>query len=544
MKICKYLSCITILIILIFISNTIYSNALYPQPRIDLDEYTINVTDKTSVYVEGTVSKAYGQQISVRDTSFIPVAIGSVGNSGGKESFRIKIHSSYINTGSNTFYVYSEPVRGKLARSNSKTFIVKYADGKQSQTITASNKSVAIGKSIQLNAKASSGLPLSYKSNDSSIATVDRSGKVIGRKVGFTKIVISQDGNSQYSSVTKTIIITVTKAEYTKPTIKPAIKKVSIFFKSNSGKGTMKYMRVNANKAVKLNKNKYKLKGHTFKGWSTKKNGAVKYKNRQSIKINKNIVLYAKWEAKDPKTTSGGYLKKGSKKWDLKPGSGGISGYRNVQCVTTDGDYLYTVRMLGSSSYGRIAKYNLSSQKLVKYSSKLYLGHGNDIAYNEKDECLYITRNQSNDTSLTKVKASNLKKVGTVKVRGTGANAFNGVAYDKGYLYVRARKGGSKIYKINSKYKKVKTYACSMNGRSSAPYHHGMEVKNGKVYGLQSGKSVTTNCFLVTGKLKKRTEGSYNRLGVSAELEGIFKWNGHLYVGLNKKYAYYIKQIN
>lgn len=65
--------------------------------------------------------------------------------------------------------------------------------------------------------------------------------------------------------------------------------------------GSMKIMTVKYGKSVKLTKNKYKLSGCTFQGWSTVKNGKVKYKNGQAIKNlskkhNETVVLYAVWK--------------------------------------------------------------------------------------------------------------------------------------------------------------------------------------------------------------------------------------------------------
>lgn len=65
--------------------------------------------------------------------------------------------------------------------------------------------------------------------------------------------------------------------------------------------GSMKTLSAKYGKSVKLTKNTYKLNGCTFRGWSTVKNGKVKYQNGKSVKnltkTNKDTVtLYAVWK--------------------------------------------------------------------------------------------------------------------------------------------------------------------------------------------------------------------------------------------------------
>ena len=112
------------------------------------------------------------------------------------------------------------PIKGIVNASNSKTLNVKIksTSTKKEQTITASNLTLKVGDSKNINAKVSSGLPLTYKSANDSIATVDSTGKVVGRKAGTTKIIISQAGNSEYKPINKTITVTVNKSSSQQPT--------------------------------------------------------------------------------------------------------------------------------------------------------------------------------------------------------------------------------------------------------------------------------------------------------------------------------------
>lgn len=73
------------------------------------------------------------------------------------------------------------------------------------------------------------------------------------------------------------------------------------FNKNNSNAtGTMENQIMLYDKEYKLSKNKFELKGYTFKGWATTSSGEVKYKDQEIISklttdANKPIELYAVW---------------------------------------------------------------------------------------------------------------------------------------------------------------------------------------------------------------------------------------------------------
>ena len=79
-----------------------------------------------------------------------------------------------------------------------------------------------------------------------------------------------------------------------------AKKTYTVAFNANGGKGTMAKQTMTWGKAAKLRKNAFKRKGWKFIGWSTKKNGAVAYKNAQAVKNlrtdGKTTTLYAVWQ--------------------------------------------------------------------------------------------------------------------------------------------------------------------------------------------------------------------------------------------------------
>lgn len=233
---------ISIIIIYLFLFTSLISvGAAAPSPRVDLDDYEINSTNKDNIYVSGTVNMAKGQNIGLFDsTGKIPLNYTTVKNTDSAVSFKIQVPSVFLNEGTNTFKVISLPVRGMLNASNPKTFTVKIGNLKKDQVITVSNISLKVNEIKNLNAKVDSNLPLTYVSSNPTIATVDSKGNVAGRKEGTTNITITQAGNSSYNSVTKTISVTVTK-------------KVTTSKKTQSLKCIRSYQFFDVNKTYKLN---------------------------------------------------------------------------------------------------------------------------------------------------------------------------------------------------------------------------------------------------------------------------------------------------
>ena len=214
---------ISISILLIFLFTTILSvEAIAPTPRVDLDEYQIESMDINNIYITGTVTIGLGQLIGVYDSSgtFL-YNYKQVDNSGDEEDFKIQIPKTYLKEGTNTFKVKSMALKGVINSSNPKTVTVKIKSQttKKDQTITANNIELYVSETKNLNARASSGLSLTYTSADTNIATVDATGNVVGRKAGTVKITIKQAGNNEYNPVTKSITVTV-KEKSTPTTIK------------------------------------------------------------------------------------------------------------------------------------------------------------------------------------------------------------------------------------------------------------------------------------------------------------------------------------
>ena len=211
---------ICIIFILIF-TSLISVNAIAPTPRVDLDEYQLTVTDTNEVYVTGTLSICVGQLVGVYDSNgTIMYNFTQVKNTNSSESFKLHIPSRYIHEGDNIFKIKSTPVKGVINSSNPKTVTVKFNVIKQNQTITASNVSLKVGESKNINAVSSSGLPLTYLSNNATIATIDAKGNVLGRNEGTANVTILQSGNNIYNPASKVISVTVTKNSTTTQTKK------------------------------------------------------------------------------------------------------------------------------------------------------------------------------------------------------------------------------------------------------------------------------------------------------------------------------------
>lgn len=202
---------ISIFIVLMFLFTSLISvDAIARTPRIDLDEYQIEATDKNNVYITGTITPGVGQLVGLYDSEGkLLYNYTKLNNSSSEEEFKIQIPATYLNEGNNTFKIKSLPIKGVINSSNPKTINVKIKSTKKDQVINASNLNLKIGESKNVNATVDSNLPLTYVSENPNIATVDSNGKVVGRSEGTTRIVISQIGNEEYSPANKKITVVV-----------------------------------------------------------------------------------------------------------------------------------------------------------------------------------------------------------------------------------------------------------------------------------------------------------------------------------------------
>ena len=77
-------------------------------------------------------------------------------------------------------------------------------------SLKAYNKKVYAGKTVKINAKATRGAKLSYKTSNKKIATVNSKGVITGKSAGTAKITITAK-KSKYKTVKKTITVKVVK---------------------------------------------------------------------------------------------------------------------------------------------------------------------------------------------------------------------------------------------------------------------------------------------------------------------------------------------
>lgn len=116
------------------------------------------------------------------------------------------------------------------------TTTVNFTIAKKAATITASNKTTAVGaKAFRLGAKVNSGGKLSYTTSSKKIVTVNNSGKVTVKGVGKATITITAKATTNYKAATKKITVTVNPKAVSnvkavssaKKTVKVSWKKVS-----------------------------------------------------------------------------------------------------------------------------------------------------------------------------------------------------------------------------------------------------------------------------------------------------------------------------
>ena len=126
-------------------------------------------------------------------------------------------------------------------------------------TITASNKSVAMGKTVKIGATANSGGAITYKSSNTAVAKVNATtGVVTPVKVGTANITVTVAAKGDYAVTTKAVKVTVTPGTqsltFKKQTKKLALSKVKkarqtvAITKAKGAKTTVTYKKVRVSK--------------------------------------------------------------------------------------------------------------------------------------------------------------------------------------------------------------------------------------------------------------------------------------------------------
>ena len=90
--------------------------------------------------------------------------------------------------------------------------LVTVAQATQFITVDSSFNKVYGDQPFNLDASCNTGLPLSYTSDDSNVATVTSSGIVTIVGAGTAKITVSQEGNDNYYKTSSVAVVTVAKA--------------------------------------------------------------------------------------------------------------------------------------------------------------------------------------------------------------------------------------------------------------------------------------------------------------------------------------------
>lgn len=281
-------------------------------PVITLDNDQITIDEIGEVRVEGTVSLDAVQEVGVFDADGNECGKVTVETTDAGTRFSILLTADMLHYGENGFTVKSLAKEGVIGESDA--VILTIVIPKKNQTITAKSITFKEEKTISIKASVSTGLPLTYVSSKPSVASVNASGILTGKRGGTTKVTIHQAGTDKYNPASLTITVKVIPTRY------------RIAYDPAGGSGTMTEQAIRPGQKVKLKANKFKREGYKFVGWATASSrpvttsrdvtkfknvnmkhfqlGKVKYKNRVYVqnlaKVGKTVKLYAVWKGTGP----------------------------------------------------------------------------------------------------------------------------------------------------------------------------------------------------------------------------------------------------
>ena len=183
-------------------------------PKVTIDEDSISSESAESVMVTGTVSQSKGQDVVLlADDEETVLSQVKLGSGGGKAAFQLRVPTMYLTSGKGKVYVQSLSAPGVTA-SKRIPVTITIKDPKKSQTITAASSVTLtnLKTTAKLDAKASSGLKVTYKSSNSQVVSVKSNGEIKRKKNGKATITITQAGNGSYLPTTKTVAVTCRKS--------------------------------------------------------------------------------------------------------------------------------------------------------------------------------------------------------------------------------------------------------------------------------------------------------------------------------------------
>lgn len=176
-----------------------------------------------------------------------------------------------------------------------------YANGK-------SNSKITIDNTVNLNLYGGENV---FEGTKEKVIMVDNAKsskksnifKIGGKKTGKTTInkKKTKKGYSYTYGAYKLIIKKSGKSFLTSPSSssssssKKTTKTYKVKYNLNGGKGSIEDQTKTKGKNLKLSTKKPTRSGYTFKGWSVKKNGSLKYKAGDTYKEDSSVTLYAKW---------------------------------------------------------------------------------------------------------------------------------------------------------------------------------------------------------------------------------------------------------
>ena len=208
---------------------------------------TVTITGKGnytgSKNVTFTIKKA-AQSITASNLTLTFPKTGTISASGNKGSLSYKSSNTAIATVDSTGKVTAKGA-GKAtititaaATSNynaaTKTITVDVAKAAQSITAKAAASSIAVGKTTTVSITGNKGTK-SFKSSDTTIATVSSTGKVTAKKVGKVTITATSAATANYKAASKTVTIKVVPAATTSFTAENQATDIKLTWKKVAG---------------------------------------------------------------------------------------------------------------------------------------------------------------------------------------------------------------------------------------------------------------------------------------------------------------------